>query len=772
MRGLRHGRTMVLAYAIVLLATAIPAAAWTPKAVKDDPVVFMPGTQPNTVQSFEQVGRCENCHSGYNQAVEPGSNWRGSMMAQSARDPLWLACLTVSAQDSIWAIGNPNATDICIRCHSPQGWLEGASDPTNTSKLTGGQLDGVHCDFCHRKIDPFTAQGQPDVPAEVPGSTASQLAAKTHSTNIADLRLVRLFDGTPFLNSSTLLPTWFGAFPAYMETGAGQYFVASSSGPKYGPFWDADARHQWNYSRYHKSREFCHACHDVSNPILENALADSSGSTKFAAASYFHVERTSSEFLLSAYGRGSGASSVIAGVPHAAKCQDCHMRDVTGAGANKAGLLIRPDQPLHDLTGGNVWMSRILASVDSAWTGYDAYNQRILSGQKYPGASIQVSGLSGQGSNLDRGSKRAMDQLKMAATLTQEAETASSLTLRVRNNTGHKLLSGFPEGRRMFLSVTFYDSAGNVLREVNKYEPMVSVANPNGTDQFVSGAVIDPATKNGELIWEAEMSSSLTGEAKTFHFALADGRHKDNRIPPKGFDKTASIARKAEPVWNGQPMLDYFSDTEYLGGYDDVTIAKPEGTASYSAALYYQSTSREYIEFLRDQIKGNASTLKLDPVTGKTPSGESASYIVQTDTTGFFNNLKGWGDAIHDLWVHNNGAAPIMMAEVGAKPTPETPLTVDPPTGTKVSYNTRQKTVTVSWTAPATGANGYNVYRSLTSGGPYTKIGSAAGGPTSFADSTVVSGNTYYYVVTTYKTDKLGTVYESGYSNQASIRIK
>ena len=76
---------------------------------------------------------CLNCHDGYDAAVEPGSHWKGSMMAQASRDFLFWSCMTVAAQDSIWAVGTPNATDICERCHFPIGWLEGRSDPTNNS---------------------------------------------------------------------------------------------------------------------------------------------------------------------------------------------------------------------------------------------------------------------------------------------------------------------------------------------------------------------------------------------------------------------------------------------------------------------------------------------------------------------------------------------------------------------------------------------------------------------------------------------------------------
>lgn len=745
--------------AFAFLISAVPAFGWTAKAVKDDPLVFMPGSQPGTVQNFENASRCENCHSNYNAAVEPGSNWRGSMMAQAARDPLWLACLTVSAQDSIWAVGNPNATDICIRCHSPQGWLEGASDPTNTSLLTGNQLDGVACDFCHRKIDSMAANKQPDVPAEIAGSTAAQMAASTYSLNTLDLSALKLFDGTPFFNTTTSLPVWYGVFPAYLEEGAGQYFAATSSGAKYGPRSDAAPKHQFQYSRFHQSKEFCHSCHDVSNPILENALVDPSGTAKFAASSYFHVERTSSEFLLSAYGMGGSATN-IPGVATANKCQDCHMRDVTGTAANKAGIATRADLALHDLTGGNTWMSKILSSADPNHTGYDAYNYAILSGQKYTGAKIDVAGLASFGDELARGAQRAEQQVKMAATLSQVAEDGTALTLRVRNNTGHKLLSGFPEGRRMFLNVKFYDAGGQVLGEINRYDPLVKTT--GATDTYVSGGDLDSSTRDEHLVWEAQMSSALTGESKTFHFALASDRHKDNRIPPKGFDTAKMDDRMAQPVWDDLDAPGYFTAAEYSGGYDEVTITKPNGAASYSATLYYQTTSKPYVEFLRDEINGVNRTLPGLGVAGDDP------YLAQSDP--FFSGLKGWGDAMWDLWVHNGGAEPVVMATLGGAPQPPTPLTADPPTSLKGSSARRSNAVSLSWTAPVSGANGYYVYRSSATGGPWTRIATTS--TTSYKDAGLTAGSVHYYTVSTYKTDKLGTVVESIKSNEVAVTVR
>jgi fibronectin type 3 domain-containing protein len=56
--------------------------------------------------------------------------------------------------------------------------------------------------------------------------------------------------------------------------------------------------------------------------------------------------------------------------------------------------------------------------------------------------------------------------------------------------------------------------------------------------------------------------------------------------------------------------------------------------------------------------------------------------------------------------------------------------------------------VTLNWTASTSTVSGYNVYRSTVSGGPYTKLNSTPIAATTYVDTTVQSGQTYYYVVT------------------------
>lgn len=86
---------------------------------------------------------------------------------------------------------------------------------------------------------------------------------------------------------------------------------------------------------------------------------------------------------------------------------------------------------------------------------------------------------------------------------------------------------------------------------------------------------------------------------------------------------------------------------------------------------------------------------------------------------------------------------------------------------TCITYNTHASALT--WVS-STSLNiaGYNVYRGTISGGPYTKVNSSLiTTGTSFTDTSIQAGQTYYYVVTT--VDTSGN--ESGYSSPVTATI-
>ena len=116
-----------------------------------------------------------------------------------------------------------------------------------------------------------------------------------------------------------------------------------------------------------------------------------------------------------------------------------------------------------------------------------------------------------------------------------------------------------------------------------------------------------------------------------------------------------------------------------------------------------------------------------------------------------------------------NGSYTIAPSKPGYMFTPASaPVTVNASSVSGLNFTSTAvlHSVTLSWSA-STSANivGYNVYRGSTSGGPFTQIAYVGG--TSYLDSSVSAGQTYFYTATAVDS----TNHESPYAAQASAVI-
>ena len=104
-------------------------------------------------QHFEHSRVCSLCHSKIAAGAEnvaPYALWRGSMKANSARDPYWRAKVreetSVNASAAVWI------EDKCLRCHAPaqQYPYRTAKAGMRLSDLNELGEDGVTCTLCHQ----------------------------------------------------------------------------------------------------------------------------------------------------------------------------------------------------------------------------------------------------------------------------------------------------------------------------------------------------------------------------------------------------------------------------------------------------------------------------------------------------------------------------------------------------------------------------------------------------------------------------------------------
>jgi len=596
----------IIAVAVAGTAGAAFFAIQTPTDVQQ------PGTQPHEVVALEDSQNCRACHAYYDPITEPYQNWQGSMMAHAGRDPVFWAAMAI-AEQGFDGVGNQ-----CLRCHSPNGWLEGRAEPTDGSGLDPLQDGrGVECMLCHRLTNPDGSEHL--------GTQNAPFIANTGGPT-----------PEPFL-------------------GSGMYVLADSI-DRYGPYGSAFAAHGTVKSNFHRDSALCGTCHDVSNPVTGD-LAYNNGSNIPLAPGQFSgipgspvtgkaaflnqphgygtVERTYSEHVSSAWPTTTVSSygslpndlqqgivrtiyqaSLVAGnggdyedgTTRYYTCQSCHMPPVEGKGSSYFSAPLRKDIPRHDLTGGNTRVGDMIIDLDSR-------------------GALRVGGglLAPDRMAIADGQDRARAMLRGAADLQM-----SGNTVRVTNLTGHKLTTGYAEGRRMWLHVRWFDGSDQLLREDGSYgqmtvnilgrslpvETILDLQSPNlklwqieaGIDQQWASQLLGfgnaPQTplvfdrQNGAVL---ETLGSLAAQAPgtevaTFQFALNNLTVSDNRIPPFAMDRDMALARDCAPVPNtlyGNPA----AGGQYQH-WDDVALNPPSGAVRGEIRLLYQVMSWEYLEFL------------------------------------------------------------------------------------------------------------------------------------------------------------------------------
>ena len=182
--------------------------------------------------------------------------------------------------------------------------------------------------------------------------------------------------------------------------------------------------------------------------------------------------------------------------------------------------------------------------------------------------------------------------------------------MKVVNHTGHKLPSGYPEGRRIWLNIKALDASGNIVFESCRY------------DLETAELTIDEQAKIYEVLpgFSPGLAEALGVPAgKSFHFVLNDTIYSDNRIPPRGFTNESFNKIQSPPVGYS------YKDGQY---WDKTTYRLPPEAATVAATLYYQTTSREYVEFLRDENRTNDEGAKL--YKSWSENGRSAPVVMAT----------------------------------------------------------------------------------------------------------------------------------------------
>lgn len=315
--------------ALLLLAacTAAPSPTATPGPVRPTrtpPPTATPSFTPTSPPSaavesgaplptdrglyFAASGACAVCHENLTDDagtdVSIGAEWRGTLMANAARDPYWLA--TLRAEIGAHPEQRQVIEETCGRCHMPMAAFTAEARQSSTAILDGGfvdpgnelhtwAMDGVSCSVCHQIREdglglPTSYNGGYVIDRELP--QGERLAFGPYSIEEAQAEI--------------------------MVAGSGYVPVSS---------------------QHIASSEMCASCHTLYTPTL-----DASG----AVAGEFPEQVPYLEWFYSDYRRS-------------ASCADCHMPEAQG-GVDIASSSTNPRSPFarHIFAGANPYILTML----------------------------------------------------------------------------------------------------------------------------------------------------------------------------------------------------------------------------------------------------------------------------------------------------------------------------------------------------------------------------------------------------------------------------
>ena len=331
-----------------------------------DPVITPPPPPPSTstdavtdhnfiTDHFIGSQNCTLCHDGLRDAagtdVSIVVDWQATMMANSARDPLWRAKVASEVKR------NPDHKEAiestCARCHVPMASVEAGFASVSSTLLGDTGLlhpdnplfdaanEGVSCTLCHQ-IEDTAALGTDD------GFSGQ------YSIGF-DFGIDRELNGQ-YANPVTMpMQNAIGFTPAA--------------------------------SAHVSSSELCATCHNLSTPVLD---AQGNFTNQLFPEQMVYTEWEHSQFEATD------------------SCQDCHMPKVVGdmriSTRPLNGLAPRPNFAVHTFVGANTYMLDILGQNKQALNitanGFDtliAETRSVLQGA----ASVSLENILRVGNDLD-----------------------------------------------------------------------------------------------------------------------------------------------------------------------------------------------------------------------------------------------------------------------------------------------------------------------------------------------------------------------------------
>lgn len=331
----------------------------------------------------------------------------------------------------------------------------------------------------------------------------------------------------------------------------------------YGPYQNVNTRPMQmmanftpTYSKHIKSSELCASCHNLTTPytdehgvILSHTIEDE-----------FPEQMPYSEWLHSEFSQTK-------------TCQQCHMEPAKGV-----AIASRPfNNPKRDEFSQHAFLgpNRLILAI------LQDYRQTL---------GVIASDFS---VSLSKAEQLLIDAAQLEFTNPILRNGQLKFTLKINSETGHKLPTGYPS-RRIIVHVTLRDANENIVFETGKVNADGSVV---GLDSDENLAEYEPHYQQIESWQQVQVYETIMHDYQdkiTYTLLRAKQYVKDNRLLPKGFDKTtASTQIKVHGI--------AASDENFIGGGDSLDFNLnnlPEKNYTLEAELIYQTLGYAFAQDL------------------------------------------------------------------------------------------------------------------------------------------------------------------------------
>ena len=225
----------------------------------------------NTTSLFAGSGVCADCHTTDGTALRdsqgndlsPPTDWRSTMMANSAKDPFWQAKVEaeVTANPQLKAV----IEDKCTTCHAPMGRTQAVYDGASGYTLDAMRkdplaMDGVSCTVCHQ-IQPDNLGSKESFSGKYIITDKRQIFGPYQ--NVLTAPMINNVNYTPLfgahMQKSELCATCHTLFTPYLD----------DEGNIAGEFPEQTPYLEWKNSDFYQKNIQCQDCH---MPLVDEAV--------------------------------------------------------------------------------------------------------------------------------------------------------------------------------------------------------------------------------------------------------------------------------------------------------------------------------------------------------------------------------------------------------------------------------------------------------------------------------------------------------------------